>query len=94
MNITTPIVYSSDIRKHGAKSDLILEIVQSLGGNVYLSGGGQNKYLNIESFKEAGIEVVFTDYSQQFDGRTQLYNLEKRHDIRKESENFSAVSTH
>ena len=82
MGITTPIVYSSEIRKHGAKSDMILEIVQSLGGNVYLSGGGQNKYLDLELFQEAGIEVVFTDYSQQFDGRTQLYNLEKKHGIR------------
>jgi hypothetical protein len=94
MGIDTPIVYSSELRKYGAKSDLILDIVKTLGGNAYLSGGLKNKYLNLESFKESGIEVVFTDYSQQFDSKTQLYNLEKRHDTRTKSENINTFSTY
>jgi hypothetical protein len=99
LGINTPLVYSSDIPKQGSKGDLILDIVQYLGGDTYLSGGASNKYLDLEAFEKNGIKVEFTDYTQKFSNKTILYYIEKQHEIngheiRTESKNTSIVSSH
>jgi hypothetical protein len=62
-DIDTRIVRSSEIQFEGTKSDLVLNICQSLNATTYLSGPMGRDYLNIDSFKDAGIKVVFHDYS-------------------------------
>ncbi len=64
LQITTPIVRSSDLGLVGQKSDRIIDMCRKVGANVYLSGGGGSKgYLDLPAFARARIDVVW----QQFD---------------------------
>ena len=44
------------------KNDLILNLCESVSADVYLSGKGAQKYMNLESFKHAGIKVEFQNF--------------------------------
>ena len=46
----------------GTKSDLILDICQSLGASSYLSGPMGVNYLSEETFNNAGISVKYQNY--------------------------------
>jgi hypothetical protein len=41
------------------KSEALLEIVQAVGGTVYLSGSSGKSYLNEQIFRDAGVEVLY-----------------------------------
>ncbi|MBT4485516.1 MAG: WbqC family protein [Candidatus Latescibacteria bacterium] len=41
----------------------LVSIVKKFGGDVYLAGAGGRNYIKEKHFKEAGIKVVFQDYS-------------------------------
>ena len=45
-----------------SKSELVLEICNKFKATSYLSGPFGREYLDLESFKSAGIEVLFHDY--------------------------------
>ncbi len=62
VNIETIILRSSEMKSEGTKSDLVLNICKSLKATTYLSGPNGRDYLNITSFVDAGIKVVFHDY--------------------------------
>lgn len=55
-------VKSSTLNATGAKSDLILSICQELNTDIYIAGPSGRDYLNMQSFEDAGIKVVFNDY--------------------------------
>jgi WbqC-like protein family len=46
----------------GASSDRVLEVVQRLGGDVYVTGHGARNYLNHRLFEESGIAVEYMQY--------------------------------
>jgi hypothetical protein len=62
LGISTPLIFSSEISANGFKSDLILDICESLGAKTYLSGSQGRAYLNDEAFFNAGISVEYQDY--------------------------------
>jgi len=64
-------VHSSALRPAGQKSEMIADLVKSLGGTHYLSGAGARAYHDQVPFDRRGIEVVWQDfrhpvYPQQF----------------------------
>ena len=59
MNIQTPILRSSQMKATGIASDLVLNLCLEAGAKRYISGSGGENYLQPETFKKAGIEVVF-----------------------------------
>ncbi len=61
-DINTPIVKSSTLDLHSSKSDLVLEICKSQGADRYLSGIMGKNYLDVEKFKNEGVEVEFQNY--------------------------------
>lgn len=63
MNIHPEFVYASDLDVSGNKSDLILDICKKLDTDTYIAGPSGRKYLNIPSFDDAGIKVVYNDYT-------------------------------
>jgi len=75
LRIENDIVMSSSITgKQGTKSELLLSICRQLGAKKYVSGSGGKDYLNIEIFKDAGIEVDF--FSPTVDNYySSLYNI-------------------
>ena len=56
------IFKSSELQINASKSDLILDIVQLLGGSTYISGHGGIKYLDHLKFENNGIEIFYIDY--------------------------------
>jgi hypothetical protein len=62
LNIKTPLVMASSLNVSKKKSELVLAQCIALGGTVQLSGDGAREYLDVKSFEEAGIEVVFQDF--------------------------------
>lgn len=62
LKIEIKIVRSSELQFEGTKSDLVLNICKSLKATTYLSGSMGRDYLNLNSFNDAGIKVVFQDY--------------------------------
>jgi hypothetical protein len=73
LQIRCPLVYSSAMQVSGAKDELVLNICQTVGATVYLSGPLGRNYLREELFRNAGIEVIYHDfkhpvYPQAFPG--------------------------
>lgn len=70
---STPVFRSSDMDL-GSKSEArVIEIVQRVGGDIYLSGSGGRNYQSEEHFANAGIKLVYSDfrpleYRQQWGG--------------------------
>ncbi len=56
-------VRSSELNIEGLKSDLILDICRATNADVYIAGPSGRDYLDMESFRKAGIEVKFNDYT-------------------------------
>jgi len=62
LNIKTKILRSSELNIQGVKSDLVLNICNSLNATTYLSGPFGRDYLDLNSFSNSGIKVAFHDY--------------------------------
>jgi len=43
-------------------NELLIDIIRSVKGDVYLCGGGSGDYQNDESFRQAGIEVQYQSF--------------------------------
>ncbi len=61
-DVQTEQIYSSSLDPTAAKSDLVLELCIKVGATQYLSGPFGRDYLDLESFKNAGIDVKFHDF--------------------------------
>lgn len=71
LEIKKEIKIASDLNVKGKSDDLLIDICQKLGGDVYFSGLGGKDYMDLERFKKNNIEVIFHDfappiYKQQF----------------------------
>ena len=56
------IFRSSDMNLNTRAEARVLEIVQKVGGDTYLSGHGGKNYQNEEHFTQAGINLVYSDF--------------------------------
>ena len=63
LDIHPEYVRSTSLNVEGLKSDLILDICKETKASLYIAGPSGRDYLDMDSFKEAGIEVKFNDYS-------------------------------
>lgn len=63
LGIDKRFVIASDLECLGSKDDKLLEIVQRLGGDVYLSGPSAAAYMRPSMWRDAGIELRYKDYS-------------------------------
>ena len=72
-DIDVEIVYSSELGFTSKSTQRLVEIVEALGGDVYLSGPKGKDYLDVSLFERRGIKVVFQDfkhpvYKQRYEG--------------------------
>ena len=72
-DIGTKMVYSSTSPSGYLSSQRLIELVQSVNGDTYLSGPAGKNYLDVGMFEASGIEVIFQDfkhpvYKQQYEG--------------------------
>lgn len=59
MNIQTPVLRSSQMKATGTASDLVLNLCLEVGATHYLSGTGGENYLKPETFRDAGVGIVY-----------------------------------
>ena len=63
LEITTPLVRSSELKASGAKSEMIIGLCRQVGADAYLAGtGGSKDYLDLDAFARAGIRVLWQDF--------------------------------
>ena len=57
LDITTPMIYSSDLDANGSKSELLYNLCKEVGAVTYLSGQGGLDYLDIDVFNGINLKV-------------------------------------
>ena len=63
LNVTTPLVYQSELKPaEGKKSEFLIGLLRQLGADEYLSGAGARKYMDMELFSRAGIRVEYQNF--------------------------------
>ena len=63
LGIRTKITWSSDYQLAEGKTERLVQLVKDAGGDSYLSGPAAKDYIQEKLFAEAGIELVWMDYS-------------------------------
>jgi hypothetical protein len=63
LGLTTEFCNSSDYEVAGRKLDRLIEIVRKTGATRYITGPAAKDYIDPLRFAEAGIELVWKDYS-------------------------------
>ena len=63
LGITTRFTDSEHYRPEGTKLDLIVDIARKAGASTYISGPSAMDYIDPAAFDEAGIELVYKQYS-------------------------------
>ncbi len=63
LGITTRFRDSRELQLHGRKQDRVLEILEQLDADVYVSGPAARDYLDPQRFVDAKIELRWKDYS-------------------------------
>ena len=72
-DIDVTMMFSSDLGFTSKSTERLVEIVEALGGDVYLSGPKGRDYLDVSLFEKKGIKVEFQDfkhpiYKQRYEG--------------------------
>lgn len=62
LGIDTPMIKSSELNVNTFKQERIIDIVTSLGGDVYMSGNGARGYQQEENFTQKGISLKYLQY--------------------------------
>lgn len=62
LQIKTPIVYQSEIGVGGRASELLANLCVAVGADHYLSGPGGKRYMELDAFEDAGVEVVWQEF--------------------------------
>jgi len=63
LGLDKPFVKSSALGIKGKSTELLIQIVKKVGGNVYLSGFGGAKYQEEGLFKNEGIKLVYYNFT-------------------------------
>jgi hypothetical protein len=59
----TRVVRQSELAVEGHSTDLLINLVRAVGGNVYLSGDGADGYLKGDAVADAGLQLEFQRFN-------------------------------
>ena len=62
LNISTPMVLSSELGVPGSNVQRLIDIINSLGGSCFYEGSAGKNYIDVHLFEDAGISVTFQQY--------------------------------
>ncbi|TMK55991.1 MAG: WbqC family protein [Actinobacteria bacterium] len=62
MGISTPSTLMSSLDVDGAASELLVNICRAIGADRYISGTGGKRYMDLDLFAAAGIEVLWQEF--------------------------------
>jgi hypothetical protein len=63
LGITSRFVLSSDLKVPGSNVQRLIDIIHAVGGDTFYEGSAGRNYIDTRLFQEAGIKVVFQEYS-------------------------------
>lgn len=64
LDVKTKLIYQSELPEAaGKKNDLVLDLCKEVNADIYLSGNGARKYMDVASFENEGIKVQFQKFS-------------------------------
>lgn len=63
LRIETKLVWSSEYRLVEGKTERLIDLCKQAGANEYLSGPAARGYIDVELFRNEGIELRYMDYS-------------------------------
>lgn len=65
LDIQTPLIYQSSLGydRSAKRNDLVLELCKAIDADIYLSGTGAKKYMDVSTFKQQDIDVQFQTFS-------------------------------
>ena len=71
LDVHLPWVQSSSLKPEGSSNELLIDLLRKVGATHYLSGNGARNYMQTEKFAQAGIKVIWQQfthpvYPQQF----------------------------
>lgn len=83
LSISTPLLLSMDFALEGSKTERLIDLLQKVGGSVYLSGPSADSYLDKDAFRRAGIGLEYKSYEYEpypqqwgaFDGAVTILDL-------------------
>ncbi|MBS1801649.1 MAG: WbqC family protein [Acidobacteria bacterium] len=64
LGLRTEFIRASRLNVSGHKTDLLLDICQAVGAEIYLAGTGAKSYQEDSKFEDAGITPVYSSFSQ------------------------------
>jgi len=62
LKLDTPLVVASSLAPQGTSTNLLIDIVKKLKGDVYYSGSGGADYLEENKFAQHGLTLHYTDF--------------------------------
>ncbi|MCX7642011.1 MAG: WbqC family protein, partial [Elusimicrobiales bacterium] len=73
LSLNTKTIFSSSLNINSKSTQRLVDICLKISGDVYLSGIGAKKYLDVSMFESKNIKVIWQDfkvkeYKQVFDG--------------------------
>ena len=66
LHIDTPTYIMSDMETHYSSTKLLIEIINSVGCDEYLCGGGAVNYQEDKLFDDNGIKLIYQNYKEPF----------------------------
>jgi len=63
MDIKTPIKYATQLGISTTATQRLIDITQAVNANTYLSGSSGKKYMELDLFDKANIDVIYQDYT-------------------------------
>ena len=63
LGIQTEFKNSQEYGAQGKKQDRLLDLLHQVGAEKYLSGPAARDYIDESTFQDAGIELIYKDYS-------------------------------
>lgn len=63
LGLTTRLVWSTDYPQTDGRTERLVQLCRAAGGQRYISGPAARDYIQSEFFEQAGVELIFKDYS-------------------------------
>lgn len=63
LQISTPLLNSSELSITGRNWQRVLNICKDIGATTYISGSAGKNYINEQAFRDAGVEIHWMDYN-------------------------------
>lgn len=63
LGYSTTFISKSDLKIQTASTEMLIDVCKAVGADTYLCGGGATGYQNDKAFEEAGIKVIYQNFT-------------------------------